>query len=195
MHAQKHKLIKIILALQISIYAIGVVAFLLGRLDGMHYVFEGGQVVESDSDVLKILGTIGRYANIVFVVVLIFGWIAVLPLSIAGIVLSFFSKSWKGPHIFAGCKNEEQKEKATAGKSYLPKQSLAFCRGLPLEKTAKKMVGVRGFEPPASASRTQRSSQTEPHARAQPAASRSASDGTPPKSECLAERICSGLHI
>ena len=25
------------------------------------------------------------------------------------------------------------------------------------------MVGVRGFEPPASASRTQRSSQTEPH--------------------------------
>ena len=26
-----------------------------------------------------------------------------------------------------------------------------------------KMVGVRGFEPPASASRTQRSSQTEPH--------------------------------
>ena len=28
---------------------------------------------------------------------------------------------------------------------------------------AKKMVGVRGFEPPASASRTQRSSQTEPH--------------------------------
>ena len=27
----------------------------------------------------------------------------------------------------------------------------------------KKMVGVRGFEPPASASRTQRSSQTEPH--------------------------------
>ena len=67
------------------------------------------------------------------------------------------------PHIFAGCKNEEQKEKATAGKSYLPKQSLAFCRGLPLEKTAKKMVGVRGFEPPASASRTQRSSQTEPH--------------------------------
>ena len=49
------------------------------------------------------------------------------------------------------------------------------------------MVGVRGFEPPASASRTQRSSQTEPHARAQPAASRSASDGTPPKSECLAE--------
>ncbi|MBQ7207552.1 MAG: hypothetical protein IJS01_07130 [Lentisphaeria bacterium] len=30
----------------------------------------------------------------------------------------------------------------------------------------KKMVGVRGFEPPASASRTQRSSQTEPHIRA-----------------------------
>ena len=27
----------------------------------------------------------------------------------------------------------------------------------------KKMVGVRGFEPPVSASRTQRSSQTEPH--------------------------------
>ena len=27
----------------------------------------------------------------------------------------------------------------------------------------KKMVGVRGFEPPASASRTQRSSQAEPH--------------------------------
>ena len=27
----------------------------------------------------------------------------------------------------------------------------------------EKMVGVRGFEPPASASRTQRSSQTEPH--------------------------------
>lgn len=95
MHAQKHKLIKIILALQISIYAIGVVAFLLGRLDGIHYVFEGGQVVESDSAFLKILGTIGRYANIVFAVTLIFGWIAVLPLSIAGIVLSFFSKSWK----------------------------------------------------------------------------------------------------
>ena len=36
----KHKLVKIILALQISIYAIGGVAFLLGRLDGMHYVFE-----------------------------------------------------------------------------------------------------------------------------------------------------------
>lgn len=92
----KHKLIKIILALQIAIYAIGVVAFLLGRLDGMDYVFEGGQLVESDSDVLKILGHIGNTANVVFVVVLIFGWIAVLPLSIAGIVLSFFSKSWKG---------------------------------------------------------------------------------------------------
>ncbi|MBQ3670751.1 MAG: hypothetical protein II921_04660 [Treponema sp.] len=92
----KHKLIKIILALQISIYAIGFAAFLLGRLDGIHYVFEGGQLVESDSAFLKILGTIGDYANIVFVVVLIFGWIAVLPLSIAGIVLSFFSKSWKG---------------------------------------------------------------------------------------------------
>ncbi len=92
----KHKLIKIIFALQIAIYAIGFAAFLLGRLDGIHYVFEGGQLVESDSDVLKILGHIGDTANIVFVVVLIFGWIAVLPLSIAGIVLSFFSKSWKG---------------------------------------------------------------------------------------------------
>lgn len=92
----KHKLAKIILALQISIYAIGFVAFLLGRLDGIHYVFEGGQLVESDSAFLKILGTIGDYANIVFAVTLIFGWIAVLPLSIAGIVLSFFSKSWKG---------------------------------------------------------------------------------------------------
>lgn len=94
--AMKHKLIKIIFALQIAVYAIGVVAFLLGRLDGMDYVFEGGQLVESDSDVLKILGTIGDYANFVFAVTLIFGWIAVLPLSIAGIVLSFFSKSWKG---------------------------------------------------------------------------------------------------
>ena len=34
---------------------------------------------------------------------------------------------------------------------------------LPFRKKGKKMVGVRGFEPPASASRTQRSSQTEPH--------------------------------
>lgn len=92
----KHKLIKIIFALQIAIYAIGFAAFLLGRLDGIHYVFEGGQLVESDSDVFKILGHIGDIANVVFVVVLIFGWIAVLPLSIAGIVLSFFSKIWKG---------------------------------------------------------------------------------------------------
>ena len=94
--AMKHKLIKIIFALQIAIYAIGFAAFLLGRLDGIHYVFEGGQLVESDSDVLKILGHIGDIASVVFAVTLIFGWIAVLPLSIAGIVLSFFSKSWKG---------------------------------------------------------------------------------------------------
>ena len=92
----KDRLAKIILALQISIYAIGFAAFLLGRLDGIHYGFEGGQLVESDSAFLKILGHIGDIANVVFVVVLIFGWIAVLPLSIAGIVLSFFSKSWKG---------------------------------------------------------------------------------------------------
>ena len=96
----KHKLIKIILALQIAIYAIGFAAFLLGRLDGIHYVFEGGQLVESDSAFLKILGTIGDYASVVFAVTLIFGWIAVLPLSIAGIVLSFFQKAGKGllPH-------------------------------------------------------------------------------------------------
>lgn len=92
----KHKLAKIILALQIAVYAIGVAAFLLGRLDGIHYVFEGGQVVESDSAFLKTLGHIGDTANAVFMYTLIFGWIAVLPLSIAGIVLSFFSKSWKG---------------------------------------------------------------------------------------------------
>lgn len=92
----KHKIAKIILALQISIYVIGFVAFLLGRLDGIHYVFEDGQVVESDSAFLKILGHIGNTANAVFMYTVIFGWIAVLPLSIAGIVLSFFSKSWKG---------------------------------------------------------------------------------------------------
>lgn len=98
--AMKHKLIKIIFALQISIYVIGFAAFLLGRLDGIHYVFEGGQLVESDSAFLKILGTIGDYASVVFAVTLIFGWIAVLPLSIAGIVLSFFQKAGKGllPH-------------------------------------------------------------------------------------------------
>ena len=41
---------------------------------------------------------------------------------------------------------------------------LHFIQAYPLFfAKAKKMVGVRGFEPPASASRTQRSSQTEPH--------------------------------
>ncbi|WP_191015597.1 hypothetical protein [Treponema zioleckii] len=92
----KHRVIKIILALQIAVYAIGVAAFLLRRLDGIHYVFEGGQVVESDSAFLKTLGHIGDTANAFFLYTVIFGWIAVLPLSIAGIVLSFFSKSWKG---------------------------------------------------------------------------------------------------
>ncbi len=92
----KHKLAKIILALHVFVYALLALAFLLGRLDGIHYVFEDGQLVESDSAFLKTLGTIGDVANGVFMLTLIFGWIAVLPLSIAGIVLSFFSKSWKG---------------------------------------------------------------------------------------------------
>ncbi|MBR7131513.1 MAG: hypothetical protein IKC82_05980 [Lentisphaeria bacterium] len=49
---------------------------------------------------------------------------------------------------------------------------------------AKKMVEVRGFEPPASASRTQRSSQTEPHGEAGPERKRR----HPIISECLAEK-------
>ena len=45
----------------------------------------------------------------------------------------------------------------------------------------KKMVGVRGFEPPASASRTQRSIQAEPHGAAEP----EQSDGTPDQANVL----------
>ncbi len=53
------------------------------------------------------------------------------------------------------------------------------------------MVGVRGFEPPASASRTQRSSQTEPHTRAQPEVSRHKA-AAPISSERLARAIPRG---
>ena len=76
----KHKLAKIILALQIAIYAIGFAAFLLGRLDGIHYVFEGGQLVESDSAFLKTLGHIGDTANAVFMYTVIFGGLSCLLL-------------------------------------------------------------------------------------------------------------------
>ena len=88
----KHKLAKIILALQISIYAIGVAAFLLGRLDGIHYVFEGGQVVESDSAFLKILGTIGDYANGIFMLSFIFGGFISLVLAVLGVVFSLLAR-------------------------------------------------------------------------------------------------------
>lgn len=59
----KQKLLKIILVLQIAVYAIWLAAFLLGRLDGIHYVFDGGQVVESDSAFLKTVGKAGDIAN------------------------------------------------------------------------------------------------------------------------------------
>ena len=84
----KHKLAKIILALQISIYAIGFAAFLLGRLDGIHYVFEGGQLVESDSAFLKILGHIGDTANAVFMYTVIFGGFILLVFAVVGVVFS-----------------------------------------------------------------------------------------------------------
>lgn len=88
----KHKLVKIILALQIAIYAIGVVAFLLGRLDGIHYVFEGGQLVESDSAFLKILGHIGDTANAVFMYTVIFGGFILLVFAVVGVVFSLLAR-------------------------------------------------------------------------------------------------------
>ena len=88
----KHKLAKIILALQIFVYAIGVAAFLLGRLDGIHYVFEGGQVVESDSAFLKILGRIGDTANAVFMYTLIFGGFILLAFAVVGVVFSLLAR-------------------------------------------------------------------------------------------------------
>lgn len=88
----RHKLVKIILALQISIYAIGFVAFLLGRLDGIHYVFEGGQLVESDSAFLKILGHIGDTANAVFMYTLIFGGFILLAFAVVGVVFSLLAR-------------------------------------------------------------------------------------------------------
>ena len=88
----KQKLVKIILALQISIYAIGFVAFLLGRLDGIHYVFEDGQLVESDSAFLKILGHIGDTANAVFMYTLIFGGFILLAFAVVGVVFSLLAR-------------------------------------------------------------------------------------------------------
>lgn len=88
----KQKLVKIILALQISIYAIGVVAFLLGRLDGIHYVFEGGQLVESDSAFLKTMGHIGDTANAVFMYTLIFGGFILLVFAVVGVVFSLLAR-------------------------------------------------------------------------------------------------------
>lgn len=88
----RHKLAKIILALQISIYAIGFVAFLLGRLDGIHYVFEDGQHVESDSAFLKILGHIGDTANAVFMYTLIFGGFILLAFAVVGVVFSLLAR-------------------------------------------------------------------------------------------------------
>ena len=88
----KHKLAKIILALQISIYAIGFAAFLLGRLDGIHYVFEGGQVVESDSAFLKILGHIGDTANAVFMYTVIFGGFILLAFAALGVAFSLLAR-------------------------------------------------------------------------------------------------------
>ena len=88
----KHKLVKIILALQIAVYAIGVAAFLLGRLDGIHYVFEGGQLVESDSAFLKILGHIGDTANAVFMYTVIFGGFILLVFAVVGVVFSLLAR-------------------------------------------------------------------------------------------------------
>ena len=88
----KHKLAKIILALQISIYAIGFAAFLLGRLDGIHYVFEDGQLVESDSAFLKILGHIGDTANAVFMYTVIFGGFILLAFAVVGVVFSLLAR-------------------------------------------------------------------------------------------------------
>ena len=88
----KHKLAKIILALQIAVYAIGVAAFLLGRLDGIHYVFEGGQLVESDSAFLKTLGHIGDTANAFFMYTLIFGGFILLAFAVVGVVFSLLAR-------------------------------------------------------------------------------------------------------
>ena len=88
----KHKLAKIILALQIAIYAIGFAAFLLGRLDGIHYVFEGGQLVESDSAFLKTLGHIGDTANAVFMYTVIFGGFILLVFAVVGVVFSLLAR-------------------------------------------------------------------------------------------------------
>jgi len=88
----KHKLAKIILALQISIYAIGVAAFLLRRLDGIHYVFEDGHLVESDSAFLKILGHIGDTANAVFMYTVIFGGFILLAFAVVDVVFSLLAR-------------------------------------------------------------------------------------------------------
>ena len=88
----KHKLAKIILAIQIAVYAIGFVAFLLGRLDGIHYGFEGGQLVESDSAFLKILGHIGDTANAVFMYTVIFGGFILLAFAVVGVVFSLLAR-------------------------------------------------------------------------------------------------------
>ncbi|WP_191015692.1 hypothetical protein [Treponema zioleckii] len=88
----KHKLAKIILALQIAIYAIGFAAFLLGRLDGIHYGFEGGQLVESDSAFLKTLGHIGDTANAVFMYTVIFGGFILLAFAVVGVVFSLLAR-------------------------------------------------------------------------------------------------------
>ena len=88
----KHKLAKIILALQIAVYAIALVSFLLGRLDGIHYVFEDGQLVESDSAFLKILGHIGDTANAVFMYTLIFGGFILLAFAVVGVVFSLLAR-------------------------------------------------------------------------------------------------------
>lgn len=84
----KQKLLKIILVLQIAVYAIWLAAFLLGRLDGIHYVFDGGQVVESDSAFLKTVGKAGDIANAVFMLSFIFGSFPSILLAVLGVVFS-----------------------------------------------------------------------------------------------------------
>ena len=88
----KQKLLKIILVLQIAVYAILLAAFLLGRLDGIHYVFDGGQVVESDSVFLKTVGKAGDIANAVFMLSFIFGSFPSILLAVLGVVFSLLAR-------------------------------------------------------------------------------------------------------
>ena len=87
----KAKLAKIFSLIPFLVYGVLAVAYLIAYLD---FIF-GDDL--ANSQIVNLLKIIGDCSGAVFGITLLFGWIVVLPCSVAGAVFAFFSGNtrWK----------------------------------------------------------------------------------------------------